>query len=52
MTRQEDIWNCEGCHQLYGRHDLWFEGICEKCKAEKDEDEDNYWKYIPPHNED
>jgi hypothetical protein len=35
MTRQEDIWNCEECNQAYGRHDLWFEGICEKCNAEK-----------------
>jgi hypothetical protein len=35
MTRQEDIWNCEECSEAYGRHDLWFEGICEKCNAEK-----------------
>jgi hypothetical protein len=35
MTRQEDIWNCEECNQAYGRHDLWFEGICEKCNTEK-----------------
>lgn len=35
MTKQEDIWNCSECGQLYGRHDLWFEGeICEKCYAE------------------
>ena len=38
MTRQEDIWNCEECYQLYGRHDLWFEGICERCNAEKDQE--------------
>lgn len=35
MTRQEDIWNCEECSEAYGRHDLWFEGICEKCNTEK-----------------
>jgi hypothetical protein len=34
MTRQEDIWACEECHQLYGRHDQWFEGdVCEECNS-------------------
>lgn len=35
MTRQEDIWNCEQCDQAYGRHDQWFDGICEKCNAKE-----------------
>jgi hypothetical protein len=37
MTREEDVWACQECGNLQGRHDLWFEGdICEKCNAHID----------------
>jgi len=35
LTKQEDIWSCHECGELKGRHDLWFEGLCENCNAEK-----------------
>lgn len=34
MTRQEDIWTCEKCSKQQGRHDLFFDGICEECHEE------------------
>ncbi len=37
MTREEDEWNCDECGNPQGRHDMWFEGICENCNAEKEE---------------
>lgn len=36
-TRAEDIWACEECGQLQGRHDLWFDGMCEHCHAKVEE---------------
>lgn len=33
MTNQDDMWNCSECGQLQGRHDMWFDGICENCNT-------------------
>lgn len=33
MTHKEDIWKCSECEQEYGRHDLYFDGICEECNS-------------------
>jgi hypothetical protein len=33
MTNQNDIWNCSECGQLQGRHDMWFDGVCENCNT-------------------
>ena len=27
------MWNCSECGQLQGRHDMWFDGICENCNT-------------------
>jgi len=37
MTRAEDIWSCSECGQEQGRHDQWFEGVCEKCHEQETE---------------
>ena len=31
MTHREDIWNCDQCGTEKGRHDQFFEGVCEDC---------------------
>lgn len=31
MTHAHDIWVCNHCTNPKGRHDLYFDGICEKC---------------------
>lgn len=33
LTKQEDTWTCHECGEFQGRHDLWFDGICEKCNS-------------------
>ena len=35
MTHQEDIWKCSECGQEQGRHDMYFDGICEDCNVRK-----------------
>lgn len=37
LTKSQDIWSCHECGELKGRHDLWFDGICEDCNTEKQE---------------
>ena len=36
MTHREDIWNCDQCGTEKGRHDQFFEGVCEDCKKQAD----------------
>lgn len=31
MTKANDVWTCHECGNYYGRHDLWFDGVCEPC---------------------
>jgi len=38
-TFAEDIWECAQCGCQYGRHDMWFDGICEACHEENEEKE-------------
>ena len=34
VTKISDIWVCNDCGDLQGRHDMWFEGgYCEKCNT-------------------
>lgn len=33
-THNEDIWTCTQCHSEFGRHDMYFDGVCEKCNTE------------------
>lgn len=33
MTHTEDIWTCTECGDEQGRHDMYFDGICEKCHS-------------------
>ena len=35
MTHEEDIWYCDECGAEQGRHDMWFDGLCEKCNENK-----------------
>ncbi len=35
MTRTEDIWCCTECGTEQGRHDQYFDGICEGCNTQK-----------------
>jgi hypothetical protein len=35
MTKKEDIWICSECGQECGRHDMYFDGICEECFTHK-----------------
>jgi len=35
MRRIEDIWCCTECGTEQGRHDQWFDGICEGCNTQK-----------------
>lgn len=35
MTRENDVWNCEGCGKEQGRHDQYFKGNCGECHEEK-----------------
>jgi hypothetical protein len=43
MTRDEDIWSCDKCGNLLGRHDLWFEGdTCEICNSKATDTLDAY----------
>jgi hypothetical protein len=34
MTHKEDIWNCNECNTEKGRHDQFFEGVCEDCHTQ------------------
>jgi len=34
MTKQDDIWNCTECGSEQGRHDQWFDAVCEKCNTQ------------------
>jgi hypothetical protein len=34
MTKQEDIWSCTECNQQQGRHDQFFDGVCESCNTQ------------------
>ena len=34
MARQEDIWSCTVCGQLQGRHDQYFDSVCESCNTQ------------------
>jgi len=31
-THNEDIWTCNKCGKQFGRHDMWFDGLCGECK--------------------
>jgi hypothetical protein len=31
MNHNQDLWRCHECGNDYGRHDLWFDGVCEPC---------------------
>lgn len=33
-THNEDVWTCTSCHNQFGRHDMYFDGLCEKCNHE------------------
>lgn len=35
-TRINDVWHCDKCGAEQGRHDMWFEGVCESCFNEAD----------------
>lgn len=35
MTRENDVWNCEGCGKEQGRHDQYFNGNCGECHDDK-----------------
>jgi hypothetical protein len=37
LTKSQDIWSCHECGELKGRHDLWFDGICEDCNTDNQE---------------
>jgi len=34
MTKQDDIWNCNECGSEKGRHDQFFESVCEDCNKQ------------------
>ena len=36
MTKAEDIWTCTECGTEQGRHDQYFDGICEGCNTQKE----------------
>lgn len=31
VTHIEDIWECSKCGDIKGRHDQYFDGVCEHC---------------------
>lgn len=33
MTNRQDIWQCECCGTMQGRHDMYFDGICADCHS-------------------
>ena len=37
MTHKQDEWKCKTCHNIYGRHDQWFNGTCETCNEDKEQ---------------
>jgi len=34
MTKTEDIWKCKECGTPKGRHDQYFDGVCEDCNTQ------------------
>lgn len=40
MTRADDVWCCEECGKEQGRHDQFFDGICQECHNRKEKHND------------
>ncbi len=36
--RRDDLWTCTQCGDEQGRHDQYFDGVCEKCNTENEEE--------------
>ena len=48
MTHKDDIWNCDQCGTEKGKHDQFFEGVCEDChiQAENTKKKDEVEKIL------